>query len=284
MRFLLWMVVALWPTGVAAQGIGLPDPLSDTVSDFADVIPADAEDQIATELRRHRAETGVQMVVVTMVAKQGARPDERLESYAKRLFNAWGVGDKARNNGVMILLVTGDRAVRIATGSAYDRVYDGFAQRVIDTVMVPAFRDGRLADGLQAGVAQSRRQIIDRFVAAGRPTKGATPSSNVDVAPILVGSLVIFGVPGLAGWAFWRQRKRCPACGKPGISRQHETIRSATKESSGEGKEIRNCRYCNHREISVYAIEHESHDRSRFRSGSGFGGGRSSGGGATGRW
>ncbi len=160
------ILLLLSPFAASAQD--LPEALNDTVSDFARVIPAVEETRLSSDMTLRRDQTGVHVVVVTMNRMQGAKPGERIETYATRLFNHWGIGDAGRNDGILILVVTGDRAARIALGSGYDSVYDGRATRVIETAMLPAFRDGRLADGIIAGVASAQERLVAPYL-AGKP-------------------------------------------------------------------------------------------------------------------
>ena len=96
----------------------LPDPQSDTVSDFADVLDATEEGRITRLLADTRAATGVQMVVVTLpgLAAEGGA-GMKIEEYGKALFNAWGVGGADRNDGILLLVDTTGREARIALGA-----------------------------------------------------------------------------------------------------------------------------------------------------------------------
>jgi uncharacterized protein len=145
--FLKVLVLALIVSApVAAQTF--PDPQSDTVSDFADVLDATEEGRISRLLTEQREATGVQMVVVTMpgIATQGGA-GMRIEDYGKALFNAWGVGGAERNDGIMLLLDTEAREARIALGAGYDPVYDGRAARVLSTAVLPPLRSATMPRG-----------------------------------------------------------------------------------------------------------------------------------------
>jgi uncharacterized protein len=284
-------------SAVAAQS--LPQPVSDTVSDFAAVLDATEEGRIQRALQQVRDETGVQMVVVTMpsLAVYGGA-GMRLDAYAKALFNAWGVGGADRNDGIMMLVVTDDREVRIALGSGYDAVYDGRAARVLSTAVLPEFREGRLAGGIEAGIISARERLITPFL-AGQPvsvTDGFAPegTGGGSALPIIGG---IGGFGALLAYGIWRgarSRRTCPKCGKQTLTRTNEVITPPGMFSSGTGLEHLNCSSCGHTDRRTYTIRtSSSRDRgSRFGSSSGggssssggFGGGRSSGGGASGKW
>jgi uncharacterized protein len=289
MRVLLcWLVSLMFSFAATAQD--LPQPLSDTVSDFAHVLPAADMAKISAALVADRAETGVHMVVVTMPSVMGAKPEEQIEAYAKRLFNAWGIGDAGRNDGIMILVVPGDRVVRIALGAGYDSIYDGRAQRVIETAMLPAFRDNRIADGIVAGVESARQRLIDPFV-AGKPitVDEGFPAQSGGLVTWVGGALALVGLGGWGGRKIWIARKTCPKCGELTLTRHSEVLHAATFSMAGDGVTHLRCARCDYTEDRPYRIapRSERNRAGRNRSGGGgggFGGGRSSGGGATGRW
>jgi uncharacterized protein len=286
----------VFSSAVAAQS--LPQPVSDTVSDFAAVLDATEEGRIQRALQQVRDETGVQMVVVTMpsLAVYGGA-GMRLDAYAKALFNAWGVGGADRNDGIMMLVVTDDREVRIALGSGYDAVYDGRAARVLSTAVLPEFRDGRLANGIEAGITSARDRLITPFL-AGQPvslTDGFASEGEGGSALPVIGGIGGFGA--LLAFGIWRgvmARRKCPKCGKPTLTRTNEVITPAGMFTSGTGLEHLTCSSCGHTDRRTYTIRtSSSRDRDRGstlgssgggRSSGGFGGGRSSGGGASGKW
>ncbi|NJS39639.1 MAG: hypothetical protein HC783_12195 [Rhodobacteraceae bacterium] len=276
----------------------LPAPLSETLSDFADVLDPAAEGRIAGMLAAVRAETGVQMVVVTLPSIDSyGGAGQRLDAFAKSLFNAWGVGDAERNDGILMLVVSDAREVRIALGAGYDAVYDGRAARVLSTAVLPELRDGRMAQGIEAGIASSRERLIAPFI-EGRPVT-VTEGFEAERSPVLQvlgGAAVFLGGAGLLIWRSARARKRCPRCGEATLTRTREVIQPATLLSSGTGMEHMKCTSCgfvDRKQFRVGRGQSVGSSRLNATSGSGgsgssgsggFGGGRSSGGGASGKW
>lgn len=263
-----------------ALALGLPEPLSDTVSDYADLLDADQEARLSNTLKAARDETGVHIVVVTMGSiKTFGGLEQSIETYSKLLFNTWGIGDAARNDGIMILVAKGDREIRIALGAGYDAVYDGLAQRVIDREMLPAFRQDRYAAGIEAGTLATIDRLARPFATHTPPAPIAEPSQLPTYGLFGLGSL------GMLLFAFRRnignmisRFRACPSCGQKGLSRVHTVQITATELRSGEGTEITRCKFCNYEHRESYTIPQISRSRN------GFGGGRSSGGGASGRW
>ena len=293
MMFLRSLVLALC-LAVPAVAQDLPAPQSDTLSDFADVLDATEEGRITRLLADTRAETGVQVVVVTLPGLGGTGMG--IEAYGKALFNAWGVGGADRNDGIMLLLDTQAREARIALGAGYDPVYDGRAARVLSTAVLPPLRAGQIAGGIEAGILSARDRLVVPFL-AGQPvtvTEGFPQESGSGWS-----SLAGFAaVAGVAGFGIWRSRKTrltCPNCGAKTLERSREIIDRPTRAEAGMGMQHLTCSACGFTDRKSYPISYSSAEARRDRdagsgkggggsSGGGYGGGRSSGGGATGKW
>lgn len=118
------------------------------VSDFANVMnPADcaATEKLLTELEQ---KSGAQVSVVTLKSLEGGQIDD----FASRLFVRWGIGQKSKNNGLLLIAAIEDRKVRIETGYGFEGVLtDAAAGRLIDQIIRPAFRAGDYSGGLRKG-------------------------------------------------------------------------------------------------------------------------------------
>lgn len=298
--FLRFVALAL-TLAAPAFSQGLPAPQSDTLSDFAEVLDATEEGRITRLLADTRAATGVQMVVVTVpgLATQGGE-GMAIETYGKALFNAWGVGGADRNDGIMLLLDTEGREARIALGSGYDPVYDGRAARVLSTAVLPELRDGKIATGIEAGIASARDRLIAPFL-AGQPVSVSDGFEDADGGAsglsLLLGAGAVAGVAGFSILRGRRADRTCPNCGALTLERSREVIQQPTRSESGLGMQHLTCSACGFSDHRSYPVSFSSRDArqdrsfgSRNRNGrggggsGGFGGGRSSGGGATGKW
>ncbi len=297
--FLRFVAVAL-TLAAPAYAQDFPAPLSDAVSDFADVLDPTEEGRITRLLTETRDATGVQMVVVTVpgIAAQGGA-GMRIEDYGKALFNAWGVGGADRNDGILLLLDTQSREARIALGSGYDPVYDGRAARVLSTAVLPPLRDGQIAAGIEAGITSSRDRLITPFL-AGTPVSLTDGFADTDSSGSGLTGLAGFGaVAGLAGFGIWRSRRAkrtCPNCGALTLERSREIIDQPSRNETGVAMQHLTCSACGFSDHKSYPVTYSSPEARRDRSfnrnsgggggsnGGGFGGGKSSGGGATGKW
>jgi uncharacterized protein len=86
--------------------------LTGRVVDQANIIPADSRAAIEAKLADLEAKSGIQLVVATVSSLDG----QEIEPYANELFRAWKLGEKTRNNGVLLLVAPNERRVRIEVG------------------------------------------------------------------------------------------------------------------------------------------------------------------------
>ncbi len=110
------------------------------VADFANVLQANERAALELKLGKFEDAGNAQIVVVLVSSLQG----EAIEDYAAALFKSWGIGDKARNDGVLLLLAMEDRKMRIETGyGAEDRITDALAARIIRTDLSPRLKENQ---------------------------------------------------------------------------------------------------------------------------------------------
>jgi uncharacterized protein len=120
------------------------------VSDFAHVIDAASRSQIEAYATSVEQATGAQMAFVTIPSLEG----EPIEDVANTIFRAWGVGEKGKNDGIMLLLSIGDRRSRLEVGYGIEPILpDGLAGDVLRE-MRPALRQNDVGDAMIAA-AQS---------------------------------------------------------------------------------------------------------------------------------
>lgn len=275
-----WLLMAVAPAMAVAASVPAPGDLF--VNDLADVLTPADEDRLRDELAALKDETGVEMTVLTIRARDDFGDAPSIEALAGRVFDAWGVGDAERNDGILVLVAAEDREMRLQLGAAYDQDYDVLAQDIIDRYFLPDFRDGDLARGIVAGTGETIARIARRHVAglpaAALPARpGRFPPWLPFVVIVAFGGAMVFR-RRIADWSYrWR---RCPTCGRRGLHRGREVFAEGTEGVAGRGVVRTACRNCDFREEHTFRPARAG----RAGKGGGFGGGRSSGGGATGSW
>jgi uncharacterized protein len=154
----------LFPIAAALGGCGGPAPaaakapdcrgvptLTGRVVDGADILSPAAETRLTSELAGLERRTSDQIVVAT-VQNRGGRT---IEEMGLRFGNCWGIGQKGVDNGVVILLVTSERKLRIEVGKGLEGLLtDARAKAVIDGTMVPRLARRDYDGAVEAGVAQ----------------------------------------------------------------------------------------------------------------------------------
>lgn len=129
------------------------------LSDPAHFIDASSTAHIDSTLQNLRKATGVQAAVVVLPNMAG---DMDVDTYATELFTLWGLGDKKKDNGLLVLVSVGDRKYAIRTGYGIEDVLpDAICGRIERNIMQPAFKKGDYSGGLRAAVDKIGSVLCD---------------------------------------------------------------------------------------------------------------------------
>ena len=219
----LAVLFALFLTS-AAQAQSLPDYDNVFVNDFADILSPETEEKITRMLQQARTLRDHEMTVVTIDSRHDYGGFSSIASFSKQLFNKWGVGNAERNDGIMMVIAVKDRDMRIALGSGYRARYDGIAKRIIDSVVIPAFKDGEM----ERGIIDGTRASLDRLQLDMRPASELSAKERFSrwgehnpvgyVLSWFGGIIALFASPFLAffgiRWGVRNAPKSCPECGR----------------------------------------------------------------------
>ncbi len=292
-RILAFLFILL-PTFTYAQTY--PDYESIYVNDYANIIDEQTEKRLTDQLTALRQDHDVEATVLTIGSRKTYGDSPSLEYFATGLFNEWGIGNSERNDGILILVIRDDREMRVELGSGYGSGFNRVAKETIENYFLPSFRNGNYARGIERGTTEIIRRIALPF-AKGKPepvvkkSSRRAPKSGLLVAIFLLVPVFLIGLT-IALFSFRRQIRKlwlffskCPNCGRYGLRTIDRTLKPPTKTSGGEGLSITTCLYCDYSDSSTYTISRlpDPSDSSDSSRGS-FGGGSSSGGGASGRW
>lgn len=210
MRSLLaWLLLILAFTGTAAHA-ALPKPPDGPVLDQANVIPPAQEAALAGKLEAYNKATGRSVIVATVTSLDG----DTVEDYAQNLAEAWNIGGKQTEEGVLFLVVPGERQLRIhAARGVQDRLTDALSGRIIRDTVVPRFKAGDFGGGIVAGtdaiVAQLDRSPADAKAVAeaaeaarrnGGKEQAASPVSVIFWIVMILFFMFVFGRRGRGGY------------------------------------------------------------------------------------
>jgi uncharacterized protein len=124
-------------------------PLSGRVVDQAGIVPAGTRTALETKLAQLEEKSGIQLVVATVKSLEG----QAIEPYANELFRNWKLGEKLKNNGVLLLVAPNERKVRIEVGYGLEgTLTDALSKIVISNAIAPRFKSGDFAGGIERGV------------------------------------------------------------------------------------------------------------------------------------
>ncbi|MCR9107913.1 YgcG family protein [Marivita sp. XM-24bin2] len=252
-----------------------PDYDRTTITDRADLLTDAQETALDTRLNGLRGDTGIELAVLTLPSQIPYAADQTLEQFATGLFDHWGIGNATRNDGILVLILSDDRAMRIELGAGYGRDWDRVAANVVDRSFLPAFSNDDYATGITEGVEDVIASIALPF------SEGTEAPASDDLPPWMViasviGALLI-AARRILGDLLARLRP-CPSCGRRTLRRKRKTPVSPTRTSTGRAETVTRCNACSYHDVQTYTISRISSSRSSF------GGGRSGGGGASGRW
>lgn len=283
MRSLLF-VFMVWATGLAAQTY--PQYQSTSVNDYANLLPPDQEAALVERLETLKADTGVEMTVLTLGAQAAFSPDQSLEAFATGLFNTWGIGDAQAHDGVLVLVLRTDRAMRIELGAGYDRDWDLMAKRVVEQYFLPAFREDDYAAGITTGVEAVIDKIVLPFRAGEKsPVRAIDPDRLLKiVGAVVLGSIAAIMVIVRFFRAMIHRLRKCPDCGRGGLNKTRLVTAPASPTIGGRGINRFHCSFCDYSDDQHFTTSKLRTTGTGSHRGRRFGGGRSGGGGASGRW
>lgn len=133
-------------TNVAAYNFA---PLTSRITDQANLLPPQIEANLVAKLKQHEAKTTNQVIVVTVKSLE----DRSIEEYGVELGRHWGIGQKSKNNGVILLIAPNERKVRIDVGYGLEGLLtDALCASIIWNRITPAFKKGDFAGGIQSGI------------------------------------------------------------------------------------------------------------------------------------
>ena len=142
-------------TAFAKLEVPAAPPIERPIIDQTESLANEDIDRIAQLINAERQKKSFQIGVL-MIPTLGS--DDSLEEYSLKVARQWGIGDKKKSNGVLLLIAKNDRKMRIEVGNGIEgSLTDARASQIIRNTIAPKFRSGDYAGGVEAGV----KRIID---------------------------------------------------------------------------------------------------------------------------
>lgn len=211
----LIVVLFALASALAIAGSAVAQPtfpaLSGRVVDEARLLSDAAETEITAKLAALERDTSDQLVVVTVESLQGLE----IEDYGYRLGRAWGIGQEGQDNGVLLIVAPNERKVRIEVGYGLEPILtDALSNQIIQTRILPPFREGGFERGIKAGVDAVDAQLrLDPAEAraraeAAKPTQAEPPIYPAVVIAVIFLFLVANILRAVGGGGRRRRRRR----------------------------------------------------------------------------
>jgi uncharacterized protein len=170
--------------------------LTGRVVDDANVIDAATKARLDEKLKALEDKTGTQLVVATLPSLQGYD----IADYGYQLGRHWGIGQKGKNNGAVLIVAPSDRKVRIEVGYGLEgALTDAVTKLIIENAILPRFRAGDFSGGIARGVddvlqvlSGDAEEVKRRADRANRPSGQEGMESFILVLVILIIFLIIF--------------------------------------------------------------------------------------------
>ncbi|HEV8395720.1 MAG TPA: TPM domain-containing protein [Vicinamibacterales bacterium] len=211
------LLASVWCGVAAAQPA--PPPLTQPVNDFAHVVDPESARTMDALIRSLQRATGDVVVVATV---ETFKPYATIDEYSVKMFEngGRGIGEKGRDNGLLIVVAVNDRRVKVEPGYELEGfITDGFAGEVSRDDMAPQFRQGNYGAGLVAGVqrivgriAQGRNISLQDLPQEPRTVRRRRTSGGGAIFWLFIAFIVIRALVG----GMRRNSRRGPNWGGPG--------------------------------------------------------------------
>ena len=148
--------VFIFASAAFCENANFPD-YSGYVNDYAGILSNETKAKLAALSSEIEAKTTSQLAILTI---DTTAPLD-IETYAVKLFEKWGIGQKGKNNGVLILVAVKERRARIEVGYGLEgAIPDALAKNIIEKSMIPFFKRG----DYDAGILQSAA-VVSKLIA-----------------------------------------------------------------------------------------------------------------------
>lgn len=189
-KALIFLLIALPIVGFAKE---IPEPNAGNrafVLDRSEFLTESQEIALCNKLKLFFDSTSNQIAILLEPSLEG----EDLFDYSFRVSRAWGLGEKDKNNGILIYVATSDRKVQIQVGYGLEgAVPDAYAKRIIDQILLPEFRKGDYYAGLDQATDRLIEYAMGEYSNDGREKDGIPPWLVIVLVILFLGIVISLG-------------------------------------------------------------------------------------------
>ena len=192
-KFIFFVIIAFALAVFPAFAVDVPF-LTGRVTDNAQILSDETRKAVTANLKAHEEKTTNQIAVLTVPTLDGVS----IEEYAVTVFNTWKLGQKGKDNGILLIVAPKDRKLRIEVGYGLEgTMTDGIAGSIIRNAITPFFKNNDYDRGIDEGV----RAIINVLEGGQAPAETAKSGEEVkkssaldlEVADISITEKILFG-------------------------------------------------------------------------------------------
>ncbi len=193
--FVAWLCMTCSVVAQTVPTAALTFPvLSGRVVDGAGLLSVQDREALTRSLADLEAKTTDQLVVVTLKTLQG-RP---IEDYGYQLGRAWGIGQKGKDSGVLLIVAATERKVRIEVGYGLEgTLTDAATKIIIEDTILPRFKAGDFPGGINAGTAAIAQLMVGDTGSTRASPQASTPVDHRQSAPMPVWLIIVLGLAGV---------------------------------------------------------------------------------------
>ena len=187
------VLVTLLLTAVYSRADVAIPLLKSRVTDLTATLSMSEVTHLEQKLTAFEKAKGSQVAVLIVPTTQ----PETIEQYSIRVADAWKLGRKGIDDGALLLITKNDKALRIEVGYGLEGVLpDAMAKRIIEEIIVPEFKAGNFADGIDAGIEAMLGLIKGEPLPPPQTIRGSSDSGSMNVMlnnffPILIGLIIL---------------------------------------------------------------------------------------------
>ena len=166
------------------------------VNDFANVLTPEQEHALEQKLVAYDDSTSTQIAVVTMRTTS----DYPIEDVGLEILRQWGVGNKEKDNGIVVLAAIDDRDITIRTGYGMEgAVPDITAKNIIENDIVPQFREENYYRGLDLATSSIFRAAAGEYTAPEGYAERGRSGGGISMGKIILGIVILWFILGMFG-------------------------------------------------------------------------------------
>jgi len=194
------LIALVWLSGLAHAEVAVP-PLRAHVTDLTNTLDTAQKQQLETRLAQFEAKKGAQIAVLLIPTTQ----PEAIEQYSIRVVDAWKLGRKGIDDGVLLLIAKDDRTLRIEVGYGLEGVLpDASAKRIIAETIAPHFKRGNYYAGIATGIEQLLAVIEGESLPPPRERSAISGSVKNLESLLFIAFMLAMGVGGVLRKFFGR--------------------------------------------------------------------------------